>query len=212
MTAPTDKGCCPPSSHPYLSPPPSYIPKGTIQSLGDLPIYVTKPSSTTNKQKGVIVCPEVFGWAGHLKSITDAIAERGYTAVLIDSHRGDTAIELERRDIPEWVAKIKWEDVVGRDFEVVMKYLREECNCTAIGSIGFCWGGKSKALVLGFATQRASGGNKCSVLQTVDSAPKLFCKRCARKRRLFANTHTHAQNSSAAKPGRYVVRDQRGWD
>ena len=62
--------CCPPDSWPALQPPDDYTPKGEVLQLDDLPIYcVGEPGP-----KAIIVLPEVFGWSGRVKGISDTLA------------------------------------------------------------------------------------------------------------------------------------------
>merc|ERR1719326_1996921 len=60
----SDTGC-PPDSWPALAEDINYTAKGTVSSIGDLPIYHVGEAGP----KAVIVAPEVFGWAGRLKGI-----------------------------------------------------------------------------------------------------------------------------------------------
>ena len=137
--------CCPPESWPYLAPEASYEAKGELMNLdvaggaSPLPCYVSKPS--TPSTRGIIVLPEIFGWAGRLKGITDSLADAGYHAVLPDMFRGDTA--NGKPDMVGWIAQTTWGSIAP-DFDALMAYFAGQ-GVTSVGAIGFCWGAWSFA-------------------------------------------------------------------
>ena len=85
----------------------------------------------------MIVLPEVFGWAGRLRGISDSLAKEGYLALMPDCHRGDTA--AGKADIPTWVAQTPWDPLVKADMEVCFEFAKSK-GCTKFSAIGFCWG------------------------------------------------------------------------
>ncbi len=101
----------------------------------NLPIYVSKPALPTSK--GIIVLPEVFGWAGRLKGICDTFAKEGYYVIMPDCFRGDTA--NGKSDFMAWITVATPWSNVKFDFEAIMKEFKA-AGVTEIGAIGYCWG------------------------------------------------------------------------
>jgi len=130
MAAP---GCCPPGSWPCLTAPEDYTPRGTEDTLEDLPIYVVGEAG----DKAIVVMPDVFGWGGRAKGICDTLADQGYFVVMPDPFRTDTAEGKE--DFVAWVQGFPWDDKVSGDVARVMAFV-ESKGATSVGAMGICWG------------------------------------------------------------------------
>lgn len=129
MSAP----CCPQTSWPYLTAPEEYKAQGEESKLGDLPVYTVGKGD-----KGIIVLPEVWGWAGRLKGICDSLAAEGYYVVMPDCHRGTTPAK-DFSNFGPWVDSYPWDPIIKQDFQALMKHL-ESAGVKRVGAIGFCWG------------------------------------------------------------------------
>jgi len=148
--------CCPSGSWPACQAPDTYEAKGAKQMIGDLPVYYVEPE--TPSEKAILVLPDIFGWSnmgGRFFGICDTFAEQGFSVLLVDPFRGDTAAGKE--DMMSWITSFKYEETVGTDIEQCVKWLGEK-GATSIGAAGFCWG------VWAFCKAASSGTKfKCAV-------------------------------------------------
>ena len=63
--------CCPPGSTPYLEA--TYTSQGSVVALGPVEIYAAPSPGPT--AKGLLLCPDVWGWnGGRIRAIADALA------------------------------------------------------------------------------------------------------------------------------------------
>ncbi|KAK1172794.1 hypothetical protein AOXY_G5459 [Acipenser oxyrinchus oxyrinchus] len=103
--------------------------------------YLTKPSVKT--EKAVIVIQDIFGWRlPNTRYMTDMLAQNGYMAICPDFFVGKDPWNPTNdwSTFQEWL-KDKQPTKINKEADVVLKYLKEQCNVTKIAVIGFCWGG-----------------------------------------------------------------------
>ncbi|XP_053569015.1 carboxymethylenebutenolidase homolog [Bombina bombina] len=103
--------------------------------------YVSKPQTSTDK--AVIVVQDIYGWElPNTRLFADLLAANGYTAVLADFFAGKEPWKSTNDSATffDWL-ETRPANKVDREFDAVLKYLKEQCKATKIGVIGFCWGG-----------------------------------------------------------------------
>ncbi|NXI65248.1 CMBL Carboxymethylenebutenolidase, partial [Anseranas semipalmata] len=103
--------------------------------------YVCRPSFFTDK--AVIVIHDIFGWLfPDIRYIVDLIAGHGYITICPDFFKGKDPWKTTDHwhDFADWM---KEHDPmkVDREADVVLKYLKEQCDAKKIGIVGFSWGG-----------------------------------------------------------------------
>merc|ERR1719343_1205835 len=74
---------------------------------------------------------------GRLMGIADTLAEQGFTVLLADPFRGDSAEGKE--DMMKWITSFPYDRSVGADVETCVKYLNDQ-GCSDVAGVGFCWG------------------------------------------------------------------------
>lgn len=92
---------------------------------------------------GLVVIQEIFGVNGHIRSVCDAFAAEGYTAIapaLFD--RAERGVELDYDEDTfvrgrELRAEIGWDQAV-LDAKAAAKHVRP---LGRVGIVGYCWGG-----------------------------------------------------------------------
>eukprot|EP01031_Cornospumella_fuschlensis_P044955 gene44955-54987_t len=91
------ESCCPVDALPSLTPPEGYVQQGTVQTLGDLPVYVV---GSRESKRAVIVGYDIYGFeGGRIRNICDEIAAAGFLVVLPDFFRGQCwTVERELND------------------------------------------------------------------------------------------------------------------
>eukprot|EP01036_Dinobryon_divergens_P022339 gene22339-30584_t len=136
--------CCPPGSLPFAEKFADYTPKGVVQNLGDLPIYLVGDKSN---RKAVIVSYDIYGFdAGRTREICDHIAAAGFLVLLPDFFRGKHwTVELEDNEPDKKGPFIKSlsnpEDILADTTTKILPFLQNECQATSISCVGFCFGG-----------------------------------------------------------------------
>lgn len=105
--------------------------------------YLSKPPVDTGK--AVIVIHDIFGWElPNTRYITDMITGNGYIAILPDFFAGqgawNPADDFSTPFFAEWV-KSRNARKINKEFDAVLRYLRQQCGAQRIGVVGFCWGG-----------------------------------------------------------------------
>lgn len=106
----------------------------------ELEAYLSKPRGV-NRAPAVVVIHENRGLVKYLEDVADGLASAGYIAVAPDllTREGGTA-SLNTDDVPNMLTKIPSERHVG-DLQAVVRYLQGRGDVTAIGVVGFCFGG-----------------------------------------------------------------------
>ncbi|XP_062376715.1 carboxymethylenebutenolidase homolog [Sardina pilchardus] len=103
--------------------------------------YVVKPA--VNTDKAVIVIQDIFGWQlPNTRYMADMLSTNGYIAIVPDFFLGKEpwSPSHDWSKFQEWLEDKKPTNI-NKEVEAVMKYLKEKCGATRIGSVGFCWGG-----------------------------------------------------------------------
>ncbi len=94
---------------------------------------------------GVIVIQEVFGVTAHIRSVADGFAAHGYTVLAPQVFdRIQPAVELACDD----AGMLRGRELVGQlGFDAPLRDVRAAADwllaqdCTAVGVVGYCWGG-----------------------------------------------------------------------
>ncbi|XP_075044356.1 carboxymethylenebutenolidase homolog isoform X2 [Mixophyes fleayi] len=103
--------------------------------------YVSRPETSTDK--AIIVVQDIYGWElPNTRYIADLLASQGYTAVVADFFVGKEPWKPtnDRATLFSWL-ETRPANNTYKEVDVLLKYLKEQCNAKNIGVIGFCWGG-----------------------------------------------------------------------
>ncbi|XP_054840320.1 carboxymethylenebutenolidase homolog [Eublepharis macularius] len=114
---------------------------GCEVSIEHIKAYLCKPSLPT--EKAVIVIHDIYGWQlPNTRHIVDMLAANGYLAILPDFYKGQEPWKPSNdwSIFNDWL-KTRDAKKTNRETDVVLKYLKEQCNMKRIAAIGFCWGG-----------------------------------------------------------------------
>lgn len=119
---------------------------------GGFEAYLAIPEKTP--APGVIVIQEVFGVNAHIRSVTERVAQAGYTALAPDlywTHEPGFQTGYSEEEIAvarKIMGEISLDDAV-QDVAASMTVLRERSESIAdkTGVVGFCWGGLMTYLV-----------------------------------------------------------------
>lgn len=121
-------------------------PKGKMVTIADKlqGYYVTPTDPKAQKPfPAVIVIMEAFGLNGQIKGICDMCAKYGYAALAPDIYYGSV---FDYKDLPGAIGKLKtmkdeqFTKELGQSLDFLGK--RPEVKATAIGTVGFCMGGR----------------------------------------------------------------------
>jgi carboxymethylenebutenolidase len=99
----------------------------------------------TGIKGGVVICQEIFGVTGNLKSVCDFYAGAGYLTIapqFFDRIERDVALDYTpegRHRAEEFLTKAEWH-VALDDLEVARQHLHS-LGAGKVGVVGFCWGG-----------------------------------------------------------------------
>ncbi|KAG2179991.1 hypothetical protein INT43_003778 [Umbelopsis isabellina] len=133
----TAKACC--QIPPVVS---NYQAVGTIENLGDLPVYTVGPKTS---KKAVFVIYDIFGLHPNTKQFCDVLANNcGYQVVMPDFFRGKPAtpdILGKRDELMAWLQKVGTIDVLEPSIQRVKEHLIAQ-GVEKTGVVGFCWGAK----------------------------------------------------------------------
>jgi carboxymethylenebutenolidase len=109
---------------------------------GDLKGYYVYPTGSES-YPAVVVLMEAFGLNDYVKSVCDRLAQAGYAALAPDFYYGET---FAYTDVEGAVAKLKTlnDDTVMSELGQGLVFLqgRSEVKPNAVGTIGFCMGGR----------------------------------------------------------------------
>jgi carboxymethylenebutenolidase len=112
-----------------------------VKLASDLQGYYVAPG-TTGPYPAVIVQMEAFGLNDNIKQVCDRLAQQGYAALAPDFYRGET---FAYTNVDGAVAKLKSlkDDTAMADFGNSLAFLAQRPEVKpAIGTIGFCMGGR----------------------------------------------------------------------
>ncbi len=123
---------------------PKQTPTGEMVTIaGDLKGYYVKPKEGKAPFPAVVVIMEAFGLNAQIKAVCDLYAKYGYAAIAPDIYYGDTYAYDKIGDAVTKLKTLKDETVV-KEFGQTLDYLGKQFNVRngAIGTIGFCMGGR----------------------------------------------------------------------
>ncbi len=111
---------------------------------GPMRIYQARPNSAT---RAVVVIQEAFGVNGHIEDVTRRLAAAGYHAVAPDFfHRSGPGSVVEYGNfekVMEYFQDVSGDDAILADLDATLDCLRSEGFAdSAIGIVGFCFGGR----------------------------------------------------------------------
>lgn len=142
--AATTTSCCPPGS--IGAPPPTFDQEkqGSLLTIGTTTAtpcyYVTPPASSSASKKAMVLFPDVWGFQSRILQIADWLAQQADCHVLVcDFFRGET--NDDHPDMKAWFTSVPYEPNVAQDVASCVEYLQKEKGVTALGAMGFCWGG-----------------------------------------------------------------------
>ncbi|XP_025032594.1 carboxymethylenebutenolidase homolog [Python bivittatus] len=119
----------------------NYEGRGREVQIENIKAYVCQPASDTNK--AVILVHDIYGWQfPDTRYVADIVASNGYTIICPDFFLGKEP----------WTPNDHWQNFGGwlkdrdpmkvdKTVDIVLKYLKEQCNALKIGIVGFSWGG-----------------------------------------------------------------------
>ncbi len=126
----------------------------------------------------VIVVQEIFGVNGHIRSVVDGYAERGYVAIapaLFDRVQAGVELGYDESGI-DIGRKIAFEEVT---MDQVMADIQAACDAVStagkIGIVGYCWGGSIcyvAAARLSDKISAASGYYGGQIMPHIEEEPK----------------------------------------
>ena len=115
-----------------------------------MPAYVARPASGGGKA-GLLVLQEAFGVNAHIRDLTERFAREGYTAIAPALfHRTDPAFEGGYTDFGAAMPHMQalTDEGQGADIKAAYDWLKSEAGgaATAVGSTGYCMGGRASFL------------------------------------------------------------------
>ena len=126
----------------------------------------------------VVVVQEIFGVNGHIRSVADGYAERGYVAIapaLFDRVQAGVELGYDESGI-DIGRKIAFEEVT---MDQVMADIQAACDAVStagkIGIVGYCWGGSIcyvAAARLSDKISAASGYYGGQIMPHIEEEPK----------------------------------------
>ncbi len=115
-----------------------------------MPAYVARPAQS-GPRPGLLVLQEAFGVNAHIRDVAERFARAGYTAIAPALfHRTDAHFEGLYTDFPAVVPHMQGLTDVGQgaDMQAAYDWLKSENGggAQAVGSIGYCMGGRASFL------------------------------------------------------------------
>ncbi|HET6382458.1 MAG TPA: dienelactone hydrolase family protein [Armatimonadota bacterium] len=113
-----------------------------------MPAYVARPTGAGSKA-GVMVFQEAFGVNAHIRDVTERFAREGYLAVAPALfHRTDPHFEGSYTDFNPVMAHMQAlnDEGMTADMKAAYGWLTGEQKVTAVGTVGYCMGGRASFL------------------------------------------------------------------
>ena len=113
-----------------------------------MPAYVARPASG-DPHPGLMVFQEAFGVNAHIKEIAERFAHQGYTAIAPALfHRTDPDFKGLYTDFPAVMPHMMALTDAGQtaDIQAAYSWLTGEGGAPAVGSTGYCMGGRASFL------------------------------------------------------------------
>ncbi len=120
----------------------------TIADGTQMPAYVAHPKGK-GKGKGLLILQEAFGVNAHMRDITERFAREGYTSIAPALfHRTDPSFEGSYTDFQQVLPHLNAVTDEGQEADVRAAYvwLTAQAGASAVGSIGYCLGGRTSFL------------------------------------------------------------------
>ncbi|KAJ7338400.1 hypothetical protein JRQ81_011892 [Phrynocephalus forsythii] len=114
---------------------------GNEVCVGHIKAYLNKPSISTDK--AVILIHDIYGWkTPNTRYMADLISSSGYISILPDFFKQQEPWKPSNdwSCFDDWL-KTRSAKNVDKEIDVVLTYLKEQCNAKKIAVVGFCWGG-----------------------------------------------------------------------
>lgn len=144
--------CCPNGAAEFLQD--EYMCVGTIVTLADGTEFYESVNTETSNGKAVIICPDIFGWAGgRIRRIADYFAKIGYyvivAKVLVPAYEGGTEGDAlpstfllnspeKKMEWIQYMKTIPWETGIRPKISSLLQHSQEK-GFSQVSSIGFCW-------------------------------------------------------------------------
>uniref|UniRef100_A0A8D0C9Y4 Carboxymethylenebutenolidase homolog n=1 Tax=Salvator merianae TaxID=96440 RepID=A0A8D0C9Y4_SALMN len=119
----------------------NYAARGQEIEVENINAYICYPSQKT--KNAVIVVHDIYGWQfPDTRFVADIITDNGYITITPDFFLGKAPWTTANhwQNFGPWL-KEREPTKVDKTAEVIMKYLRKQCNAEKIGIVGFSWGG-----------------------------------------------------------------------
>ena len=130
--------CCPPGAWGELKPDADYKEKGSVEKLGDLPVYVTGKAGDDGKC--VIWNYDIFGFnGGRTRQLCDVLGEQGYLVLLPDFYRGGMVTPTDPGLMDFIMKETVWAKLEA-DLNKVIEFAKGSKGAKLFGSVGTCWG------------------------------------------------------------------------
>lgn len=113
-----------------------------------LPAYVARPAGD-GPHPGLLVFQEAFGVNAHIRDVTERFARAGYTAIAPALfHRTDPNFEGSYTDFAAAMPHMQalTDEGQSADIHAAYEWLTGEGGASAVGSIGYCMGGRTSFL------------------------------------------------------------------
>ena len=139
--------------------------------------YLTKPAG--KPKGGVVVVQEIFGVNAHIRSVADAYATHGYTAIapaFFDYVENDVELAYDKAGIDKG-RDLAMEVGLDRAVEAVASAAESIRSSGKVGVVGYCWGGTvalRAAQVLGLPASSYYGGRNVGFVDQPLKAPVIF--------------------------------------
>jgi len=124
-----------------------------------MPAYVARPVADVTARAGLIVLQEAFGVNAHIRDVNERFARAGYLAIAPALfHRTDGDFEGDYTDFERVRPHMQavTDDGLTADLKATYDYLAGE-KVTAIGTVGYCMGGRAAFLADILLPLRAAG-------------------------------------------------------
>ena len=133
--------------------------RGKIVTIaGSLKGYVVTPKEGKAPFPTVLVIMEAFGLNNQIKGVCDLYASYGYAAIAPDIYDGAT---FSYDKVGDAVAKLKTlkDEIVVKQFGQTLDFVAKqpEMRSDAVGTIGFCMGGRYSFLISAMFADRIQG-------------------------------------------------------
>jgi len=163
--SPPSSSCCPPSAHPSLGD--TYVGKGEVITIkGGAECYVVrsswKPEAASQSCRGVVLFPDIFGFAGgRTRGIADGLVENRTADVVVvpkmlspplergtegDGLPADFNLSARKDELVAWLTRFTWENHLAPRARAAVQYVKTLGGCK-IAVLGFCFGAAVGALM-----------------------------------------------------------------